>query len=111
MDDAFWFQNYTRLEFEGGVAKSNDRIRLEDDGSLIITNAVLSEDDGKYICDAENDYGMTTANADVKITKKSEILSEYKELPLNPGSSFTFDCDVKVSSICARTLASNVKSE
>ena len=111
MDDTFWFQNYTRLEFEGGVAKSNGRIRLEDDGSLLITNAVLSEDDGKYICDAENDYGMTTANADVKITKKSEILSEYKELPLNTGSSFTFDCNVKVSSVFAGTLESKVTSE
>ena len=69
---------------------------LDEDGSLVISNAEIEEDNGKYICSASNGYGKETASAFVTVTKKTKITTESKDIPFDEGSTFTFDCDIEV---------------
>ena len=78
----------------------NNRVSLQDDGTLLISNAQLEEDNGKYICSAENKYGKETTSAFVTVTKKGVINSEEKDILLAEGTTVIFDCDVEVSSFC-----------
>ena len=93
---SYCFQNQTRIEFEDGYWKLNDRIYLDDDGSLVITEAQIEEDNGKYICKAENKYGKATASAFVVVTKKTVLKTEGKDIPFAAGLSVTFDCEAEV---------------
>ena len=74
----------------------NDRVSLLEDGTLLISNAKLEEDNGKYICSAENKYGKETTSAFVTVTKKGVINSEEKDILLDEGATIIFDCDVVV---------------
>ena len=74
----------------------NDRIYLDDDGSLVITDAQIEEDNGKYICKAENKFGKATASAFVVVTKKTVLKTEGKDVPFAAGTSITFDCEAEV---------------
>ena len=87
----------SRIEFEDGVWTQNDRISLNEDGSLVISNAKIEEDNGKYICRAENKYGFETASSFVTVTKKTVLNTEPKDVLFDEGSSVTFDCDADVS--------------
>ena len=69
---------------------------LQDDGTLLISNAQLEDDNGKYICSAENKYGKETTSAFVTVTKKGVINSEEKDILLDEGTTVIFDCDVEV---------------
>ena len=85
------------MEFVNGRATSNSRIMLDEDtGSLVIRNAMIEKDNGKYICSATNNYGKATASAFVTVTQKTKINTESTDIPYNEGSTFTFDCDVEV---------------
>ena len=75
----------------------NDRIYLDDDGSLVITEAQIEEDNGKYICKAENKYGKDTSSAFVVVTKKTVLKTEGKDIPFAAGLSVTFDCEAEVN--------------
>ena len=94
-----YFQNDTRLEFEDYYATINDRISVDSEGSLVIHDVHLEEDNGKYICSAKNQYGIATASKFVTVTKKTQIVSAPQDIPLSVGKSFTFDCEVKVISM------------
>ena len=74
----------------------NDRVSLLKDGTLLISNAQLEEDNGKYICSAENKYGKETTSAFVTVTKKSVINTEETDVLLDEGTTVVFDCDVVV---------------
>ena len=69
---------------------------LQDDGTLLISSAQLEDDNGKYICSAENKYGKETTSAFVTVTKKGVINSEEKDILLDEGTTVIFDCDVEV---------------
>ena len=104
---SFLFQKFlnssitTRIEFDDyGVWPDNNRVSLQDDGTLLISNAQLEEDNGKYICSAENKYGKETTSAFVTVTKKGVINSEEKDILLDEGATVVFDCDVVVSYFC-----------
>ena len=103
----FLFQKFlnssitTRIEFDDyGVWPENNRVSLQDDGTLLISNAQLEDDNGKYICSAENKYGKETTSAFVTVTKKGVINSEEKDILLDEGTTVIFDCDVEVRCFC-----------
>ena len=50
-----------------GVSTFNDRILLDEEGSLVITNAEGGEDTGEYVCMAKNEYGQDTISASVAV--------------------------------------------
>lgn len=84
------------MEFEEGYWTLNDRISLDEDGSLVISNANLEKDNGKYICKAQNKYGYETTSSFVTVTKKTVLNTEPKDLPYDNGSTITFDCEAVV---------------
>ena len=82
--------------FDDGYWIENDRIYLDDDGSLVISDAKIEDDNGKYICKAQNKFGKATASAFVVVTKKTILNTEGKDIPFAAGSSVTFDCEAEV---------------
>ena len=89
--------------FDDGYWIENDRIYLDDDGSLVISDAKIEDDNGKYICKAQNKFGKATASAFVVVTKKTILNTEGKDIPFAAGTSVTFDCEAEV-----RTLMFNI---
>ena len=86
------------MEFDDGYWTLNDRIYLEDDGTLVISDAMIDEDNGKYICMAQNKFGKATSSAFVVVTKKTTLNSEGKDIAYAAGTSVVFDCEADVDS-------------
>ena len=82
--------------FDDGYWIENDRIYLDNDGSLVISDAKIDDDNGKYICKAQNKFGKATASAFVVVTKKTILNTEGKDIPFTAGTSVTFDCEAEV---------------
>ncbi|CAK8691082.1 unnamed protein product [Clavelina lepadiformis] len=62
-----WYRNGDELTDE------NPNIRIEDDGTLTIF-VVTKRDNGKYVCEAENERGIVTIETDVVVYERPDIV-------------------------------------
>ena len=97
-----FLQNNNRIQFnDDNVAVLNDRISMDDTGTLYISDAELS-DSGEYSCRAENGNGKPVAvSATVDVIKETEVIQKPTDELFVPGKDITFDCDIKVSLVKA----------
>ena len=80
------------------VLNENSRIRIFDNGTLTILNALELDGSNEYTCVAENPAGRATLTTSLEVIYPDSIfVSKIKVNPgktVNPGSSITFDCVV-----------------
>ena len=81
---------------QDNVAVLNERISVDEEGTLHIKHAELSDTE-KYVCRAENGYGEPIIESGlVEVRNKTEVLQPPKHAKLISGKDHTFDCFVKV---------------
>ncbi|XP_037881152.1 peroxidasin isoform X2 [Glossina fuscipes] len=74
------------------VAQSTDALRIQANGSLVITQPSLQMT-GDYRCLATNPLGSIEANAKIEVKELPEILMAPQNQTIKIGKSFVLECD------------------
>ncbi|CAL4064037.1 unnamed protein product, partial [Meganyctiphanes norvegica] len=70
------------------------RTTITEDQHLII-DEVISQDSGVYVCEAENEAGVTVAEARLVVVAAPEVVQRPHDKHVLAGETTTFDCKIK----------------